>query len=71
MGSPLSPVVADLYMEDFEQQTLQPVTVKPTPWLKCIDDTFIIWPQHMDYFLTHLNNIHKNIQFIMEREENK
>lgn len=26
--------------------TLETVSLKPTVWLRCVDDTFILWDQH-------------------------
>jgi hypothetical protein len=71
MGSPLSPVVADFFMEHFEETTLERVTHKPLCWFSYVDDTFVIWPPcpgKLLEFLDHLNSIHENIQFTMETE---
>ncbi|XP_058045388.1 P2Y purinoceptor 1 isoform X3 [Ahaetulla prasina] len=73
MGSPLSPVIANLYMEHFETQALEKSDHKPKLWLRYVDDTFIIWPhgkEKLDNFLTHLNSLHPKIQFTMETEVN-
>ena len=43
MGSPLSPIIADLYMEHFEQEAIQTSEYKPNLWLRYVDDTFSIW----------------------------
>jgi len=32
MGSPLSPVIANLYMEDFERRAIEQVVYKPLYW---------------------------------------
>jgi hypothetical protein len=64
MGSPLSPVIADFYMEDFEQRALDLAPHKPFCWFRYVDDTFVIWPQGPDKlkdFLKHLNSIHRGI----------
>ena len=72
MGSPLSPALANLYMEDFEIRALNSSTLKPKLWLRYVDDTFVIW-QHGDdnlnKFLSHLNQIHPRIKFTMEKEQ--
>jgi hypothetical protein len=71
MGSPLSPVIANFYMEYFEQKALETATLKPKCWYRYVDDTFTIWPhgaEKLSNFLQHLNSINKNIQFTMETE---
>nr|XP_060617816.1 uncharacterized protein LOC132767173 [Anolis sagrei ordinatus] len=71
MGSPLSPVIANFYMEHFEEQALETATKKPTIWFRYVDDTFTIWShgeEELSRFLDHLNSIHPNIQFTMEKE---
>jgi len=72
MGSPLSPVIANFYMEDFENRALQLATYRPTCWYRYVDDTFVSWPHGLDRlqeFLQHINGLHKKIQFTMEIEE--
>ncbi|XP_033609102.1 uncharacterized protein LOC117282660 [Cryptotermes secundus] len=69
MGSPLSPVISDLCMEDFEERALDLALHKPHCWCHYLDDTFIIWPHgpnKLKDFLNHLNSIHQCIQFTME-----
>jgi hypothetical protein len=71
MGSPLSPVIANIFMEDFEQKALESAPLKPKCWFRYVDDTFVIW-QHrretLDAFLNHLNTRHDDIKFTMEVE---
>ena len=43
MGSPLSPVVANIYMQDFESWVLETASLKPSLWLRYVDDTFVMW----------------------------
>ena len=72
MGSPLSPVIANFYMEDFERTAIEKATYKPACWYRYVDDTFVIWPQGQEKlmdFLNHLNGMHNNINFTMEIEE--
>ena len=73
MGSPLSPIIADFFMEDFEIRALQSAMKKPKHWYRYVDDTFVVW-QHgkesLQMFLDHLNSIHPNIKFTMEIENN-
>jgi len=42
MGSPISPVIAKIFMELFEKEALQ-TSKKPEVWFRYIDDTFVIW----------------------------
>ena len=59
-------------MEEFEKKAIEQVTHKPACWLRYVDDTFIIWPhgqEKLTEFLSHLNRLHKKIQFTMEIEE--
>ena len=74
MGSPLSPVVANIFMEDFETTALMTADHQPTIWKRYVDDTFvIIWPhgrEKLEYFLHHINHLHKaSITFTVEVEE--
>ena len=69
MGSPLSPIIADLYMEHFEQEAINLSEHKPSLWL---DDTFsTIWKhgkEKLHQFLSHLNNQRESISFTIETE---
>ncbi|GFG37926.1 hypothetical protein Cfor_07414 [Coptotermes formosanus] len=72
MGSPLSPVIANFFMEDFEERALQQATLKPLCWFRYMDDTFVIWPHgpiNLEEFLERLYVLHRNIQFTMETEK--
>ena len=43
MGSPLSPVLADIYMEFFETMAIEKADQKATFWCCYVDDTFVVW----------------------------
>jgi hypothetical protein len=71
MGSSLSPIVSNIYMEYFEKLALDSAQHKPSLWLRYVDDTFVVWPhgpEHLQNFLSHLNCLRPTIQFTMERE---
>ena len=42
MGSPVSPILADLYMEYLEQKALSTAPHPPRIWHRFVDDTFVI-----------------------------
>ena len=67
MGSPISPIAANLYMEDLETKAIQTAPHPPAFWKRFADDTFvIIKASHKLEFLDHINSIDQNIQFTSE-----
>ena len=67
MGSPISPIVANLFMEDLEIKALSTAPTPSTLWKRFVDDTFIIIQRaHKDTFLQHLNSTDDNINFTCE-----
>ena len=71
MGSPVSAVIANLYMEDFEEQALTSTPCMPKIWKRYVDDTFTILSRDkVDIFLQHLNSQQPTIRFTMETETN-
>ena len=59
MGLPLSLVLANIYMEYFEEMALGSTSLKLSMWLRYGDDTFIFWPHQEDVqkLLDHVNSI--------------
>ena len=67
MGSPISPIIANLYMEAFETQAVSIAPHSPSLWRRLVDDTFIIIQKaHKDSFIEHMISIDEKIQFTME-----
>ena len=67
MGSPLSPIVANIYMEHFETRVLETAPHPPSIWKRYVDDTFVIQKTtHKEEFFQHLNSIEEKIQFTAE-----
>ena len=67
MGSPLSPIIANLYMEAFEKESISTAPDPPTFWRRFVDDTFVIIQKAKeDSFFNHINSIDNKIQFAKE-----
>ena len=67
MGSPISPLVANLFMEEIEVQAISTSTTPPNLWKRYVDDTFtIIKKNNRHSFMQHLNSIHPDIKFTCE-----
>ena len=72
MGSPVSAVIASLYMERFEEQAITTSSYGPRIWERYVDDTFTILDrENLDDFLHHLNNQQLSIRLTMEKEKDK
>ena len=70
MGSLVSPIVANLYMEHFEREALWSASNPPRYWFRFVDDTFVIQQQvHKQTFLDHINSIDPAIEFTVESNE--
>ena len=64
MGSLISPVVANLFMEDLQIKAIRTSNTPPKMWRRYVDDTCtIIKEENRNIFLQHLNSIHPNIKF--------
>ena len=46
MGSPVSPIVANIYVETFENRAISTALHLPRMWKRYVDDTFVIQPIH-------------------------
>ena len=73
MGSPVSPVLENIYMEWLEQQanSTAPAECTPTIWKRYVDDILEIVPKDsVDKLTEHLNSIDTtgNIKFTSEQE---
>ena len=56
MGNPVIAVIADLYMEIFEEQATESAPCKPKIWKPYVENAFtIIDRDGVDSFLQHLN----------------
>ena len=67
MGSPVSPIVANLYMEYLEQKALSTAPNPPKFWCRYVDDTFVIHKEvNKQGFLQHINSVDPPIGFTVE-----
>ena len=76
MGSPLSPLLAEIFMNYFETQFLHskiPLIKYIHSWYRYVDDVFCIWTgthRQLHQLLHHLNSVYPTIQFTLEVEHN-
>ena len=67
MGSPISPLIVNLFMEEFEVKALSTYPHPPSLWLRSVDDTFVITKaEHSEALLQHINSQDSHIQFTVE-----
>ena len=67
MGSPISPIVANLYMEYLEQKALSTTPTTPRFWHRFVDDTFVIHKEvNKQGFLQHIKSVDPAIKFTVE-----
>jgi len=71
MGSPLSPIVADLVMRDLEEQVLNSLDVRPALYFRYVDDIILAVPHdEIDFILSNFNGYHDRLKFTLETEVN-
>ena len=67
MGSPISPIIANIFMEAFEQRAITTALHPPRVWKRYVDDTSVVQQQkHQQEFLQHINTVDPSIQFTVE-----
>ncbi|XP_070066125.1 uncharacterized protein [Drosophila virilis] len=70
MGSPASPVIADILMEELLDKITDKLKIKPRLLTKYVDDLFAITNKiDVENILKELNSFHKQIKFTMELEK--
>lgn len=72
MGGPTSSIVAEIFMLNFEALALSTADCTPKVWERHVDDCFLIIKEHyIQEFFDHINNLHPQIKFTIEKENNK
>ena len=69
MGWPVSPIVCNIYMEDFEQRALAEASDPPRWWKRYVDDTYtVLKKDQAQAFTEYLNTIDEDIKWTTEGE---
>ncbi|XP_063538670.1 uncharacterized protein LOC134747923 [Cydia strobilella] len=69
MGSPIAPVVTNIFMEEFERKALENSPYKPKRWWRYVDDVFaVVADSDVNPLLAYLNELHPKIKFTIEKE---
>ena len=64
MGSPVSAVVNNLYMEFFEELALETAPTRPRLWKRYVNDTFCILRKgSIEELFHYLNGVRPTIKF--------
>ncbi|CAH1253587.1 CAD [Branchiostoma lanceolatum] len=72
MGSPVSPIVCNLYMEHLEQLAISTAPHPPLWWFRYVDDTHTkLKKAHAQEFIDHLNSLDPDIKFTSEKEQDR
>ena len=71
MGSPLGPVLANIFVGYYESKLFQ-TTSNGDVSSRCMDDTFVVFSNEdvCDLFLDSLNSLHPSLRFTFEKESN-
>lgn len=67
MGSPLSPIIADIVMQELENRALSLLNFNPPFYIRYVDDVVCAIPEGtLDHTLKIFNSIHPRLQFTSE-----
>ncbi|XP_063975376.1 uncharacterized protein LOC135161598 isoform X2 [Diachasmimorpha longicaudata] len=71
MGSPLSPIVAEIVLQDLENFCIKKLDFPVYFYTRYVDDVLAFVPKDkVNSILSCFNSYHKRLQFTLEREEN-
>ena len=69
MGLPVSPILCNIYMEDFEQRMLAEANDPPCWWKRYVDDTYtVLKKDQAETFTEYLDMIDDDIKWMTEGE---
>ena len=69
MGSPLGPVLANVFMDELETALIPNLSSKLSSWRRFFDNSIcFVRKDSIKYVLDTLNNFHKNLNFTLEEE---
>ena len=71
MGSPLGPVIANIFTVELEKILIPKLDKEVKLWRRFVDDTIcFVKMDSLNHVLLTINSFHKNIKFTMEIEQN-
>ena len=66
-----SSTTAEIYMQAYERTAITTALHLPKAWERFADEVYsILKCKHLENFFHHINNLHQNIKFTMEEENN-
>ena len=69
MGSPLGPLLANIFMTSLEEDLIPALKLYLCNWKRYVDDMHAcVEPTKVEFILNKLNNCHANINFTCELE---
>jgi len=72
MGSPLSPILADIVMQDLESQAIMELNIHLPFYYRYVDDIVLLTPENrVNDILDTFNSIHNRLHFTLEKEKNR
>lgn len=66
MGSPLSPIIADIVLQDLEERAMARLTFTPPFYVRYVDVALAVPSCFLEHTLNVFNSFHSRIQFTME-----
>ena len=70
IGSPASPIIANICVEYFEVEALRTAWNKPRLEKRFVGKTFVIqYREHKGYFLLYINNIDSTIKIYSRKQK--